>query len=64
MPIPMSMSFTGLLLLPTHSNTKIIDSAAPRAAKIGVLYAPNRGRPPMMMAKTAPVLAPDETPST
>ena len=33
----MRISFTGLLLLPTHKRTNIIESAAPRAAKIGVL---------------------------
>ena len=64
MPMPMRISFTGLLLLPTHSSTNIIESTAPRAAKIGVLYCPKNGSPPMIIAKTAPVLAPEETPNT
>ena len=63
-PMPMRISFTGLLLLPTHNKTNMMDNMAPKEAKKGVLYAPSSGRPPQMMANTAPVLAPDDTPNT
>ena len=64
MPMPMRTSFVGLLLLPTKKTASTVATVAPRRALNGTAYAPRKANAPQMIAQTAPVLAPEETPST
>ena len=63
-PMPTRIRRMGLLLFPLAAMTMAVEMAAPIKAPAAVEAVPAKANQPQIIAATAPVDAPDETPNT